>query len=93
MKSPSWLSPSSPMVWSRLIGSRMYCWISSTFSGVTAMLWASSSGVGSWPRAPTNWPRMLRSWLMTSTMCTGMRMVRAWSAIAREMPCRIHQVA
>ena len=30
---------------------------------------------------------------MTSTMCTGMRMVRAWSAIARETACRIHQVA
>jgi hypothetical protein len=26
-------------------------------------------------------------------MCTGMRMVRAWSAMAREMACRIHQVA
>jgi len=26
-------------------------------------------------------------------MCTGIRMVRAWSAIARVIACRIHQVA
>ena len=31
--------------------------------------------------------------LMVSTMCTGMRMVRAWSAMARVMAWRIHQVA
>ena len=30
---------------------------------------------------------------MVSTMCTGMRMVRAWSAMARVMAWRIHQVA
>jgi hypothetical protein len=30
---------------------------------------------------------------MVSTMCTGTRMVRAWSAIARVMACLIHQVA
>ena len=28
-----------------------------------------------------------------STMCTGMRIVRAWSAIARDTAWRIHQVA
>ena len=33
------------------------------------------------------------SLLITSTMCTGMRMVRAWSAMARVMAWRIHQVA
>ena len=31
--------------------------------------------------------------LMVSIMCTGMRMVRAWSAMARVMACRIHHVA
>ena len=31
--------------------------------------------------------------LMFSIMCTGMRMVRAWSAAARVIACRIHQVA
>ena len=51
MKSPSWLSPSSPMVWSSEIGSRAYCWISSTFSGVMSISLASSSGVGSRPRS------------------------------------------
>jgi hypothetical protein len=30
---------------------------------------------------------------MASTMCTGRRIVRAWSAIARVIACRIHQVA
>jgi hypothetical protein len=35
----------------------------------------------------------LRSLLIVSIMCTGMRMVRAWSAIARVMAWRIHQVA
>ena len=31
--------------------------------------------------------------LIDSTMCTGMRMVRAWSAIARVIAWRIHHVA
>jgi hypothetical protein len=31
--------------------------------------------------------------LIVSIMCTGMRMVRAWSAIERVIACRIHQVA
>ena len=30
---------------------------------------------------------------MTSIMCTGTRMVRAWSEIARVTAWRIHQVA
>jgi hypothetical protein len=30
---------------------------------------------------------------MLSIMWTGMRMVRAWSAIERVTACRIHQVA
>jgi hypothetical protein len=30
---------------------------------------------------------------MVSIMCTGMRIVRAWSAIARLTDWRIHQVA
>jgi hypothetical protein len=32
------------------------------------------------------------SLLIISIMCTGIRMVRAWSAIARVMAWRIHQV-
>ena len=93
MKSPSWLSPSSPMVWSSEIGSRAYCWISSTFSGVMSISLASSSGVGSRPRSCSSSRWMRPSLLMTSTMCTGMRMVRAWSAMARVMAWRIHHVA
>ncbi|CNI31093.1 Uncharacterised protein [Mycobacterium tuberculosis] len=85
MKSPSWLSPSSPMVWSSEIGSRAYCWISSTFSGVMSISLASSSGVGSRPRSCSSSRWMRPSLLITSTMCTGMRMVRAWSAMARVM--------
>src|SRR5882757_9851031 len=38
--------------------------------------------------------RLVRtSLLIVSIMCTGMRMVRAWSAIARVIAWRIHQVA
>ena len=44
--------------------------------------------------------QLLESWretrmtlLMVSTIWTGMRMVRAWSAMARVMAWRIHQVA
>jgi hypothetical protein len=33
------------------------------------------------------------SLLIVSIMCTGIRIVRAWSAIARVIACRIHQVA
>jgi hypothetical protein len=36
----------------------------------------------------------VRAWrLIVSTMCTGMRIVRAWSAMARLIAWRIHQVA
>ena len=38
--------------------------------------------------------RCTRSTLfIVSTMCTGMRIVRAWSAIARVIAWRIHHVA
>ena len=93
MKSPSCESPSSPIVWSSEIGSRAYCWISSTFSGVMSISLASSSGVGSRPRSCSSSRWMRPSLLITSTMCTGMRMVRAWSAMARVMAWRIHHVA
>ena len=54
---------------------------------------AISSGVGSRPRSWCSWRWMRASLLIVSTMCTGIRMVRAWSAIARVMAWRIHQVA
>ena len=73
--------------------------ISRTFSGVTWTSWpldiasAISSTVGS---RPSSWssPRETRiSRLIVSTMWTGMRIVRAWSAMARVMAWRIHHVA
>ena len=36
---------------------------------------------------------MRNSWFIVSSMWTGMRIVRDWSAMARVIPCRIHQVA
>jgi len=54
---------------------------------------AISSGVGSRPKSWISrfWVRM--SLLIASIMCTGMRIVRAWSAMERVMAWRIHQVA
>ena len=54
---------------------------------------AISSGVGSRPSSWTRAREVRMSLLMVSIMCTGMRMVRAWSAMARVMAWRIHQVA
>ena len=53
----------------------------------------SSSGVGSRPISWSIWREMRFSLLIVSIICTGMRMVRAWSAMERVMACRIHQVA
>ena len=83
MKSPSMVSPSSPTGWCRLVGSWLIFWISRTFSGVMPISAAISSGVGSRPMSCRSWRCTRMSLLMFSTMCTGMRMVRAWSASAR----------
>lgn len=53
----------------------------------------SSSVVGSRPSFCWSIRWVLTSLLMVSIMCTGMRMVRAWSAMARVMAWRTHQVA
>ena len=53
----------------------------------------SSSGVGSRPISCSIWRDVRTILLMVSIMCTGMRMVRAWSAIARVIAWRIHHVA
>ena len=63
------------------------------FSGENSISRPISSGVGSRPRSWRSWRWMRISLLIVSTMCTGMRMVRAWSAMARVMAWRIHQVA
>jgi hypothetical protein len=54
---------------------------------------ASSSIVGSTPVSCSTSFWMFRSLVIVSIMCTGMRIVRAWSAIARVIAWRIHQVA
>ena len=44
-------------------------------------------------RSLSIWRDLRTILLMLSIMWTGMRMVRAWSAIERVTACRIHQVA
>ncbi len=92
-KSPSWESPSSPTCWWRLAGSWLILWISRILATVTPISAAISSGTGS---RPISWmsSRCTRTYVwMFSTMWTGTRMVRDWSARARVMAWRIHQVA
>ena len=75
------------------MGCRDICqmqWASSTERPVTS---AISSMFGSRPCRWTNSREALRSLVIVSTMCTGTRIVRLWSAIARVIACRIHQVA
>jgi hypothetical protein len=93
MKSLRRLSSSSPVGDSRLIGSLAILSTIRTFSRPRSILSASSSGVGSRPSSWTRLRVVRTSLLMVSIMCTGMRIVRAWSAIARVMAWRIHQVA
>src|SRR5919106_771916 len=90
MKSPRWLSSSSPIGVSRLIGSLAIFITLRTFSSGMERRSASSSGVGS---RPISWRicRLVRTRLLiVSIMWTGMRMVRAWSAIERVID-RLHQ--
>ena len=93
MKSPRWLSSSSPIGVSRLIGSLAIFITLRTFSSGIERRSASSSGVASRPVSWRNWRPVRTSLLIVSIMCTGMRMVRAWSAIERVIAWRIHQVA
>jgi hypothetical protein len=93
MKSPRCESSSSPIGVSIEIGSFAIFSTLRILSSGMSIFCASSSGVGS---RPISWSicRLIRlSLLMVSIMCTGMRMVRAWSAIERVMAWRIHQVA
>ena len=67
--------------------------ISRTRSGVISIPRPISSLVGSRPNSWISLRLTRTSLLMVSTMCTGMRIVRAWSAIARVIAWRIHHVA
>ena len=90
-KSPS--SESSPIGVSSDSGLRDDSRISRTFLAGTPVRWASSSGVGSRLISLIMF-RLTREMRMSvSTMCTGIRMVREWSAIALVMAWRIHHVA
>src|SRR5216117_2495610 len=92
MKSPRWLSSSSPIGVSSEMGSCAIFRTFRTLSTGTSILVAISSGVGSRPSSWTSWREVRMSLLIVSIMCTGMRIVRAWSAMARVMAWRIHQV-
>jgi hypothetical protein len=94
MKSPSDASPSSPPTGaSSDTGSWPSFRISSTFFAVISTSSPISSDVGSrlcfW--ISERFARATR--FIRSTMCTGMRIVRDWSASARVIAWRIHQVA
>ena len=93
MKSPRWLSSSSPIGVSRLIGSWAILRTFRTLSTGTSIFVAISSGVGSRPSSWTSCREVRMSLLIVSIMCTGMRIVRAWSAMARVIAWRIHHVA
>jgi hypothetical protein len=93
MKSPRTLSSSSPTGVSSDTGCFTTFITLRTLSGGISSLAASSSVVGSRPSSCTM-PREVRnSLLIDSIMCTGMRIVRDWSAMARAIAWRIHQVA
>jgi hypothetical protein len=64
-----------------------------TFSSGMRSFSASSSGVGSRPISLSICRDVRTILLIVSIMCTGMRMVRAWSAVPRLIACRTHQVA
>ena len=92
-KSPRLESSSSPMGVSKDAGSLAICMISITLSSDISSASASSETDGSYPSSRVSFLCILDILLMVSTICTGTRMVRAWSARALVTDWRIHQVA
>ena len=92
-KSASEESSSSPTGFSSETG----CWAMRRMSRTSRVVHSSSvaisSGVGSRPSCWMSWRSTWMTLLSFSTMCTGMRIVRPLSAIARVTAWRIHQVA
>src|ERR1017187_3678309 len=83
MKSPNEVSSPSPTGdWSEIgcCAIFMICWTRSTGRFISS---ATSSGVGSWPYAWSSCFWTCMTLFRVSIMWTGMRMVRAWSAIDR----------
>ena len=93
MKSARFDSSSSPTGESSDNGSCEIRNSSRTRSGSSCSFTASSSTVGSRSSSWCIWRRIRVSRFMCSTMWTGMRIVRAWSAIERVIAWRIHHVA
>ncbi len=93
MKSPRCESSSSPIGVSSEMGSCAILRTFRTFDTGMSILRAISSFVGSRPSSCTSARLVRMSLLIVSIMWTGMRIVRAWSAIARVIAWRIHHVA
>ena len=93
MKSPRWESSSSPIGVSIEIGSLAIFMILRILSSGISIL-RPASGVRLEAEFLQDAGALMRFILLiVSIMCTGMRMVRAWSAIERVMAWRIHHVA
>ena len=93
MKSPRCESSSSPTGVSSDSGSLATLRTPCTFSKGKPSFSASSSGVGSRPISLNSCRLVRTTWKIASIICTGMRMVRAWSAIERPTACLTHHVA
>ena len=93
MKSESKLSSSSPTGVSREIGSRETFLTAFTFFSSQPRRSAISASVGSLPKDCNRDLDSLTTLLICSIMCTGTRIVLAWSEIERVIACLIHQVA
>ena len=87
------MSSSSPIGVSIEIGSLAIFMILRILSSGISIFSASVGASGSKPNSCRCWREMRFILLIVSIMCTGMRIVRAWSAIERVMAWRIHQVA
>src|SRR5680860_1369970 len=83
MKSPRWLSSSSPIGISSETGSWLILRISRTRSGVISISRAISSVVGSRPSSCCMRRLVRKRRLIVSTMCPGILIARAWSSIVR----------
>src|SRR5256885_14696957 len=87
------ISESSPIGVSSESGLRDDSRMSRTFLAGTPVRWASSSGVGSRP-SPLTLARFTREVRFSgSPMCTGIRIVREWSAMAGVIARPSHHVA
>ena len=93
IKSPKCESSSPPIGVSMEIGSLAIFIILRIRSSGKSISLASKAGSGSTPCSCRYCRDMRFILLMVSIICTGIRMVRAWSAIERVIAWRIHQVA